>query len=43
MVMDSASLCDSRFEDCQYATIYGHNFDMKQDLMCVVQPYNVST
>ena len=25
-IMDESSLCDTRLEDCQFATIYGRNF-----------------
>ena len=38
--MGQSSLCDSRHEDCRYATVHGVN--LVDDLMCLVEGFNVS-
>ena len=42
LVMDQSSLCDSRYEDCQYATIHGINFVDSEELKCQVKGFSVS-
>jgi hypothetical protein len=36
--MDSTSLCDKRYENCSYATVYGQNFLDDGSLKCRITP-----
>ena len=42
LLTDKAALCDKRYEDCSFATIYGKNFTAEATLTCTATQIKVS-